>query len=381
VSRHFARVFGASLAVCAALLTACNPLQPPAGASSNPPATRPAPAPAHTAELKLGFSAGELDGMSAPDVASTLDRYQDAGGSVIRFDVPWSGIQANGPDSWNWSSTDAVVDALSARGLTALPILDYTPAWARSDGCTTYRCAPADPAQFATFAKAAAQRYAAKGVKTWEIWNEQNTGWEPTPSIKQYGRLLQLTSAAIRDVQPRATILVGGLAPAATENGMYSPQDFVKNLYIRGFGSSFDGVAVHPYTFPALPGEGQAWSGWSQMIAVHKVMASYGDGAKGVWATEFGAPTKGSRAMATPANREYDSAPDHVDEALQADTVDAALTAGRQLPWLRMLLWYSVQDLGTDTSQNYQWFGLERGDGSAKPALARWQAAVRSLSH
>ena len=78
------------------------------------------------------------------------------------------------------------------------------------------------------------------------------------------------------------------------------------------------------------------------MVAVHAVMTANGDGSKDVWATEFGAPTNGPGALATYANRNYAQHPDHVDTDLQSRTVDAGIAAAKQLPWLRMLLWYSV---------------------------------------
>ena len=212
------------------------------------------------------------------------------------------------------------------------------------------------------------------------MWNEQNTSWLPTPNVTAYGHLLALTSSAVHLVSPSAQVIVGGLAPAGTNvGGSYSPQDFVSDLYGLGLRSSFDGVAVHPYSFPALPGEGQSWSGWSEMVDVHNVMTAEGDGGKGVWATEFGAPTAGPGPMATFSNRLFTSHPDHVDPALQARTVDDGIAAARGLPWLRMLLWYSVEDLGTGSGANWTSFGLLNPDGSPKPAYARWHAAVQSL--
>jgi hypothetical protein len=342
------------------------------------PSSSPTPT---TPSLQLGFSAGELVGMNPTDMSATLARYQAAGGTVIRFDLDWANVQRSGPTSWDWSAYDGLVSALEARHLTALPILDYTPAWARPSGCTSEQCGPADPSAFATFAAAAVSRYSSQGVKIWELWNEQNTSWLPTPDVSAYGRLLSLTSAAVHNADPSAMVLVGGLAPAVTTpGGTYSPQDFVADLYAAGLRSSIDGVAVHPYCFPALPGEGQSWSGWSQMVAVHAVMSANGDGAKDVWATEFGAPTNGPGALATYANRNYTQHPDHVDTDLQARTVDAGIAAAKQLPWLRVLLWYSVRDLGTGNASNVTSYGLLNPDGTAKPAYAHWQAGAQSLT-
>ena len=348
-------------------------------ATAAPAAASPSPTRAGE-RLRLGFSAGELVGLDTGALTMALNSYQAAGGSVMRFDLDWARIQPDGPNGWDWSATDRVIDALVARHLTALPILDYTPAWARLPGCTSEQCGPADPDAFATFAAAAATRYAGRGVTLWELWNEENTSWLPAPDTAAYGRLLAKVSAAVHRVEPQATVLVGGLAPAeSVTGGSYSPPDFVAGLYALGLGPAFDGVAVHPYSFPALPGE-PSGSGWNQMLAVHDVMVSKGDSAKGVYATEFGAPTAGPGAMATYADRRFSSQPDHVDLDLQARTVDRAVALGRSLPWLRMLLWYSLEDFGSDPRASLMSFGLLFSGGAPKPAYAHWQSAVRSLA-
>jgi hypothetical protein len=353
----------------------------PPASTSPVPSEQPAPSQQPAAGLQLGFSAGELVGLSPGELSDALDSYQAAGGSVIRFDINWARVQPDGPNDWDWSGTDVVVDALAARQLTALPILDYTPSWARPDGCTSELCEPANPDAFATFAAAAANRYAVRGVTKWEVWNEQNTRWLPAPNAATYGQLLQKSSAALHRVDPQATVLVGGLAPAQTvSGGSYSPPDFVTALYTLGFGSAFDGVAVHPYSFPSLPGEAARGSGWEQMLEVRNVMVGHDDSGKGVWATEFGAPTAGPGAIATYTDRRYSSQPDHVDLDLQARMVEQAVTQGRRLPWLRVLLWYGLDDLGSDPGTSLMSFGLRSSDGAPKPAYAAWQAAVRSLA-
>jgi polysaccharide biosynthesis protein PslG len=326
---------------------------------------------------QIGFSAPELVGLSTRDLNRELDGLKQAGASTIRFDLSWQGVQGAGPQSWNWSSIDAIVNGARKRGMASLPIIDYTPAWARPAGCTSFRCAPADPRAFASFAATVVNRYAGAGIQTWEIWNEPNRGWGPRPDPVAYAALLSDTSTAIRAVESNALVLVGGLSPAITQpGGTYSPQDFLSRLYQLGARGSFGGVAVHPYTFPALPGEGQSWNGWTQMDGVYKVMVANGDAAKGVWATEFGAPTNGPGAIATVQNRNYGSNPDHVDLALQAQIVTAAFSQARQRPWLRMLMWHNLFDIGTSTTTNENWFGLLSHDGSPKPAYGVWLQQV-----
>ena len=172
-------------------------------------------------------------------------------------------------------------------------------------------------------------------------------------------------------------VILGGLYPSATPGVPYSdPASFLAEVYRHGAGSSFDAVGAHPY--PAGPP-------WVQGVMdllkpLRSVMTANGDGSKDVWATEFGAPTNGPGAIATYSNRNYTQHPDHVDADLQARTVDAGIAAAKQLPWLRMLLWYSVQDLGTGNASNVTSYGLLNPDGTAKPAYAHWRAGFQSLA-
>jgi polysaccharide biosynthesis protein PslG len=328
--------------------------------------------------LLLGFSQGNLVGLGPTDLNKELDALKAAHASVVRFDISWAVIQGGGPTSWNWAPVDSAIRGARARGMAVIPVLGYTPAWARVAGCQNRACRPTDNNAFATFAAAAVNRYKALGVNTWEIWNEPNsTAFQPQPSGKTYAALLIAAYRAIHVAQPSAVVLVGGLAPAqTTPTGNTAPADFVAALYAAGAGKSFDGVAMHPYSFPALPGEGQPWAGWSQMIGVHAVMGYHGDGAKGIWATEFGAPTAGPRAAATMLNRQYSVQPDHVAAPMQDSTLAAALQQSYYEPWLKVLLWYNLADTSAQTNSNQWSYGLLSQTGTPKPAYRTWLAAA-----
>lgn len=60
-----------------------------------------------------------------------------------------------------WAPFDAIVATLADHGLRWFPILDYSPAWASTDG--TPFGAPSDPAAFAAYAAAFAARYGVGG--------------------------------------------------------------------------------------------------------------------------------------------------------------------------------------------------------------------------
>src|SRR5204863_1406943 len=154
-----------------------------------------------------------------------------------------------------WTALDRVVSEARAQNLAVLPILTYIPAWARPRGCSSEKCGPANAADFAAFAQAAAQRFAPAGVHTWEIWNEPNIPafWRPRPDPSAYSRLLKGAANAVHQADPVATVVSAGLAPAATSGGEISPVDFLTGMCRNNVLPSIDAVGFHPYSYPVPP--------------------------------------------------------------------------------------------------------------------------------
>ena len=328
---------------------------------------------------QYGFSAGDLPGLPASELEARLSDMNALGVTWMRFDMPWNDIQPDGPTIYNWSGYDRVVAAANKHKLNMLVILDYTPAWARQKGCAdTNKCPPTDNTQFAQFAAAAASRFGPKGLNSWEIWNEPNHmgAWAPAPDPTAYTNLLIPTYTAIKKADPSAFVITGGTGVTYTENGNYSPSDFLAAIYKNGGKNSFDGVGQHPYSFPALATLNEAWTGWYQMLAVRSLMVANDDSAKPVWLTEYGAPTNGPGAVATQQNYNFEQNPDHVDEALQQKITSVAIGLYKTYDWVGPMMWYGYKDLGTQADSNEDFFGLVRADGSHKPAYDTFKASL-----
>ena len=177
-----------------------------------------------------GIAAGDSMQSSSTDINRYLNDYHSLGANWIRFDFDWAYIQADGPTSYNWAANDAAVASAQARGIKVLGIIAYVPQWALPSGCTdSYRCAPKNASDFAAFAAKVAARYAPMGVHTWEIWNEPNLSGKFTAPT--YTALLQATYTAIKQVDPTAFILNGGLGPPVTNGTDISPCDFLAGSY------------------------------------------------------------------------------------------------------------------------------------------------------
>ena len=289
----------------------------------------------------FGIAAGgALQNEDPATLARDLDAIRDLGSKWIRIDINWAQIQSGGPSSYNWDSIDRLVSEASARGIKVLGVIVYTPSWARPTG-TDATFGP-DPQKYAAFASAAVSHYSARGVHAYEVWNEPNTKafWTPSPNINDYTRLLKAAYPAIKAADPQATVLNGGTAPAPTDGTNFQPVDFLKGIYANGGGNSFDVVSHHPYCWPASPGDAESWSAWYQMYgtnpSLRSVMSANGDGAKKIWATEFGAPTNGPSGS-------------HVSEATQAAMMTKAYAEWRSYAWSGPMFAYQGRDLGTST--------------------------------
>ncbi len=321
----------------------------------------------------LGMSE-DLEYLTGADLSARLDQYSKLGVRVARFQLIWANVQLGGPTSYNWSTVDAVVNGLVARGIQPLPVIDATPTWARPSSCTsTETCAPADPNQYATFAAAAAAHYAARGVHTWEIWNEPNNPlfWKPAPNPGAYTAVLKAAYPAIHGADPSAVVISGGLAPTDTYSGWIAPVEFLKDVYASGGQGSFDALGWHPYDYPATVSQYSSnHQGWDQMSGTNpsarSLMVAHGDGGKKIWATEFGAPTCTGNSTC-------------VSEAQQAQMLSQAYALWSSYSWAGPLMVYSYQDRGTDESNREDFFGLLRADGSAKPSLSAFMAIAARL--
>jgi hypothetical protein len=68
-----------------------------------------------------------------------------------------------------------------------------------------------------------------------------------------------------------------------------------------------------------------------------------------------------------------------VTEGQQARiATDVVMTAASN-HGLGALIWYADKDLSDDTGSNNNFYGLRRGDGSAKPAFAAFRKAVADI--
>jgi polysaccharide biosynthesis protein PslG len=359
---------------------------------------RPTSAAGAANSLRVGISfGGTLFSMTDDELAEALDDVIDTGGRWIRIDMSWNEVQPTSAQAYVWEPLDRVMTQAHRRHLSVLPILDFTPAWARPADCSNFACAPADPSEFAAFAGAAAKRYSQSGVHTWEIWNEPNSSifWQPSPDPVAYTRLLKATSAAIRKADTQAFVVMGGLAPL--ETGAAAAGDLSIGDFLSQTAESplrlVDALAVHPYTFPYPASRRGPWESPgkpdSGLPFLRRMLAKSGTPNLPIWITEYGAPTGGSGPAWGESHDSLSTVPDHVTEAQQAALATDAIATARSEPIIGSFFWYTYRDFASplllpdgrrpaEAPENY--FGIRRVDGSKKPSFTALTDAVRGLS-
>jgi hypothetical protein len=359
---------------------------PTTSAPTPTPTTKPGATATPSPGLRLGIAYGDtLVWDSSQQLAATLDDAVQLGVRWVRTDLDWMDIQPDSASVYTWSRFDTLVDAASQRGLTVLPAIAYTPAWARPAGCGTEMCAPADPQKFATFARTAAARYASRGIHIWEVWNEENLAayWRPAASAAAYTTLLKATAGALRDADPSAQVILGGLAAGHTESGNISQTDFLEAVAAAGGTQVVNAVGYHPYSYPFLASSQTAWgTPWERMNrysqSLRTVLAAHGQSTMPIWITEYGAPTGGPGTAAGQQSTASDIT--HVTPAWQAQLAQDAVRTAATDPYVQALMWYSYKDLGSSTSTSENFFGLRAADGTAKPAYYALRQAIAALA-
>ncbi len=300
------------------------------------------------------------------DDAATIGRQFDLmsamGLSWVRVDLSWAWIETV-PGQYDWTSVDTFVDEAQAHRINVLAVVATTPPWARSPDSSENENPPysraEDLSKLQSFVQTAVSRYFPRGLRTWEVWNEPNIEhfWPSSPDANEYGELFRVVASAIRGVDHGATLLTGGLSPKYDgSNNEVAPRDYLEQLYANGTAQLADGIALHPYSFPAMPMAfpQRMVGGFSDLPELHDVMAKHGDARKKIWITEYGAPTGTGQ-----------------DTVSEDDQARALLEARQQVAawdWIGPLIYYELTDDGTDLTDAAKNFGVLRANLDPKPA-------------
>ncbi len=330
-----------------------------------------------------GIAAGDvLAYMSQSDLNQYVVSLQDLGVKWVRWDIEWGLVQPNNSTTFDWTAVDRVANTLKSHNLNSLGIILAVPQWARQSACSTiWECSPSDPQTYGTFAGQVAARYK-DSITNFEIWNEPNTNWLPAPNATQYGNVLHAAYTAIKNGNPSAKVVGGSLSPASDDGTNIAPLTFLQSLYSSNNNQYFDYLGVHPSSFPMSPNYVASWNAWQQMYTAHQYMIDHGDSAKKVWITEYCSPTKGT-GLSFEVNQSgtYNWGTDYMSEAAQSQLMTSAIDSYVQnSSWIGNFFYYSLIDKGTVLSDQENFYGLIRFDGTKKPSYDVFKSAVKQDS-
>ena len=299
-----------------------------------------------------------------------VDRLDALGAELVRVTLDWRTTEPT-RGQLDWERADGVLQALRSAGLTPLVTLWGTPRWA--NGGRAANVPPRSAATFATFARAAAERY--PWVRHWIVWNEPNQRrWLSPPSpILYVTRLLNPAAQAIKAVIPRASIAGGATAPRGGKAGT-SPVDFIRGMGRAG--ARLDAYAHHPH--PLSPAETPSSGGCGHcetisMATLERLLVetkrAFGARTR-VWLTELGFQTN-------PPDRILG-----VGWGTQARFVAEAQHRAFRAAGVDVLIQYLMRD---EPSTAAWQSGLETTSGRVKPSLVAYslplvQVARRGLA-
>lgn len=298
-------------------------------------------------QLGMAVPFNEISGLNDTNMNLWLTDFVTLGVDFVRIDIYWNLAKPTSGSAYTWTAISRVVDAIIAKGMKPIGLINGLPNWVSSTMATQ-----ATRDAFTDFCTAVATQYNGK-ISVWELFNEVNMTLT-TPA--NYTEMLKVGYTAIKAVQENSTVITQGSASVPqTGGGLTGAVDFLQQIYANGGKEYFDAVAAHPYSYPLFPNDPQNFNGWQIMEdGLRAAMVDNGDSWKKIWVTEFGAPTAGGG--------------NQVSEADQAvflqQAYDLASTSGYTGP----VLWYSYKDRGVDAGSTEDWFGLIRPNGTQKPA-------------
>jgi cellulase (glycosyl hydrolase family 5)/Big-like domain-containing protein/putative glycosyl hydrolase len=329
-----------------------------------------APAAAQAAPTGVNVSHLDDDGdpyvkvagnVGAGDTAQTWSDLEQSGAKLVRSFVSWDTLTGGSRDL-QISKYRGFADKANARGMRVLLTVTGAPLPQPS------------PAQYATVVADLASQLKGRNV-AYEVWNEpdETTFWHNGPQPAEYAAMLKAAYPAIKNADPAATVLVGGLVGNDFE--------FLEKLYDNGAKGSFDGVGVHtdtaclttdPREYYREPSGRIGRYSFTGYREVRATMVAHGDD-KPVWMTELGWAS--TTALCERGGRAGTKA-GGVTQAEQADFLAKAYGCLANDPWVEQAAWFNLHDLQTGSTNDSLNLGLVTDAFVRKPAFAAFQRAA-----
>lgn len=299
--------------------------------------TTSAPLNINSTEFGMAF----ISSVESPAGENRVQRGVESGARLDRFPLYWGAIEPS-EGNFQWSAQDSALRTNERQGLGTLAILMGTPGQYYPSGedprpadvpfpidegplpgegegpraaasCTSGQPPPRDLNQpiwsdgsdnpgpgktvnadnpWARFVHETVNRYrpggaAGTNVRYWEIWNEPDLCFFWSGSPQQYVRLLKVAYLVIKQVDPSATVMWGGLAHFEQSGFLQAMvNELSRDPMAASHNGFFDAAASHHYFSVRL--------GYTYTSRIRTSLRGAGWEEKPIWITESGVPVCGS---------------------------------------------------------------------------------------
>jgi hypothetical protein len=292
---------------------------------------------------------------------------------------------------------DNAVDTALANNLHVLALVYDTPAWANGTGVYNPNSPPPSAdhvADFGTFMGALAAHYQGQ-VSAYEIWNEENvavTWGNQNPDPARYVAMLQAAYPQIKQADPNALVISGGVANTGDGNGTSALGDLVylQDILQLGAGNVVDAIGIHPYPGACDPTATSCaqtpGTYFQRAVDEHNTVVQYSSANLPMWITEagyFSQPGNLDPAAAgcNGSNGLGDFTAYEVSESAKAAwMVQAYQYAYQNWPWLGMFMMMNLDFStisGYATCDPVRFWSILQSNGTPTAAYTALQAMVK----
>jgi hypothetical protein len=218
--------------------------------------------------------------------------------------------------------------------------------------------------------------------KYWEIWNEENVerNAADTGQIipQRYGRLLEVSHNALKEVDGEIKVLFGGLLTIgetnlkAPKNRRKEEREMTIRRFIKeaGHTEDYEAVSLHPYAFLGSVAK-VTHSVKLNIQAARNAVNKFGGGkSTEIWVTEIGWSVEGLT--------EPDEVHQSVSSVVQEERLNSVFNKIKDYSGkynIANIFWYNIQDVsGSEWAAHC---GLVEKGGGKRPSFAAFQAQAK----
>lgn len=272
-------------------------------------------------------------------------RMRAAGMEWAREEFNWGLINPS-RNKWYWANPDQAMGTHRRNGVQVVGMIAYTSPWASTCGGADAQFCKPNIDQWKNYVGAVARRYG--DITHWEIWNEPNHYWKPSPNTDEYREVLVAAYDTIKSINPNAKVASGGTT--------YIDNSFIDSFLDNGGWEHLDAVAVHYY-----PGVGPE-SDPNNKLRDELLKLEYNTivphgGLKEIWVTEMGWQS------------------DQIGLEAQADVISRATIIARTVNEAPITLIYNLRDDPTGS------WGLLKNNFQPKLSYNYYQKTVQFIGN